>query len=442
MFDNLSDKLESALHVLKGHGQITEINVAETLKEVRRALVDADVNYKIAKEFTSIVKEKALGQNVLSALKPGQLMVKLVKDELTQLMGGEAEGVDLSGNPSVILMAGLQGSGKTTFSGKLANYLKNKKTKNPLLVACDVYRPAAIQQLQVVGEQIGVEVFSDEGNQDPVAISKAAIAHAKQNGHNVVIIDTAGRLAVDEAMMTEIANIRDAIKPQEILFVVDSMTGQDAVNTAKSFNEKLNFDGVILTKLDGDTRGGAAISIKSVVNKPIKFIGTGEKMDAIDVFYPSRMADRILGMGDVVSLVERAQEQYDEEEARKLQKKIAKNQFGFDDFLNQLHQIKKMGSMKDLMAMIPGAGKMLKDVDIDDDSFKHIEALIYSMTPEERSTPTLINANRKKRIAKGSGTSVQQINQLLKQFNQMGKMMKMMQGGGGKKMMQMMKGMK
>jgi signal recognition particle subunit SRP54 len=442
MFDNLSDKLDSALHVLKGHGQITEINVAETLKEVRRALVDADVNYKIAKEFTSVVKEKAMGQNVLSALKPGQLMVKLVKDELTQLMGGEAEGIDLSGNPSVILMAGLQGSGKTTFSGKLANYLKNKKTKNPLLVACDVYRPAAIQQLQVVGEQIGVEVFSDEGNQDPVAISKAAIAHAKKNGHNVVIIDTAGRLAVDEAMMTEISNIRDAIKPEEILFVVDSMTGQDAVNTAKSFNEKLNFDGVILTKLDGDTRGGAAISIKSVVNKPIKFIGTGEKMDAIDVFYPSRMADRILGMGDVVSLVERAQEQYDEEEARKLQKKIAKNQFGFDDFLNQLHQIKKMGSMKDLMAMIPGAGKMLKDVDIDDDSFKHIEALIYSMTPEERSTPSLINANRKKRIAKGSGTSVQQINQLLKQFNQMGKMMKMMQGGGGKKMMQMMKGMK
>ncbi len=442
MFDNLSDKLESALHVLKGHGQITEINVAETLKEVRRALVDADVNYKIAKEFTSVVKEKAMGQNVLSALKPGQLMVKLVKDELTQLMGGEAEEIDLSGNPSVILMAGLQGSGKTTFSGKLANYLKNKKTKNPLLVACDVYRPAAIQQLQVVGEQIGVEVFSDEGNQDPVAISKAAIAHAKKNGHNVVIIDTAGRLAVDEAMMTEISNIRDAIKPEEILFVVDSMTGQDAVNTAKSFNEKLNFDGVILTKLDGDTRGGAAISIKSVVNKPIKFIGTGEKMDAMDVFYPSRMADRILGMGDVVSLVERAQEQYDEEEARKLQKKIAKNQFGFDDFLNQLHQIKKMGSMKDLMAMIPGAGKMLKDVDIDDDSFKHIEALIYSMTPEERTTPNLINANRKKRIAKGSGTSVQQINQLLKQFNQMGKMMKMMQGGGGKKMMQMMKGMK
>ena len=441
MFDSLSDKLDNALHILKGHGQITEVNVAETLKEVRRALVDADVNYKIAKEFTSNVKEKALGQNVLTALKPGQMMVKLVKDELTQLMGGEAEGINLSGDPSIILMSGLQGSGKTTFSGKLANYLKSKKNKNPLLVACDVYRPAAINQLHVVGEQIGVEVYSDEGNQDPVKIAQAAIAHAKQNGHNVVIIDTAGRLAIDDAMMTEIANIRAAIKPQETLFVVDSMTGQDAVNTAKTFNERLNFDGVILTKLDGDTRGGAAISIKSVVNKPIKFIGTGEKMDAIDVFYPDRMADRILGMGDVISLVERAQEQYDEEEARKLQKKIAKNQFGFDDFLNQLHQIKKMGSMKDLMGMIPGAGKMLKDVDIDDDAFKHVEAIIYSMTPEERSTPTVINANRKKRIAKGSGTSVQQVNQLLKQFNQMGKMMKMMQGGGGKKMMQMMKGM-
>ncbi|MFD0977795.1 signal recognition particle protein [Salinimicrobium gaetbulicola] len=442
MFDSLSDKLDSALHVLKGHGQITEVNVAETLKEVRRALVDADVNYKIAKEFTNTVKEKALGQNVLTALKPGQLMVKLVKDELTQLMGGDAEGIDLSGNPSVILMSGLQGSGKTTFSGKLANYLKTKKSKNPLLVACDVYRPAAINQLHVVGEQIGVEVFSDEGNQDPVAISKAAIAHAKQNGNNVVIIDTAGRLAIDEAMMTEIANIHRAIEPNETLFVVDSMTGQDAVNTAKAFNERLNFDGVILTKLDGDTRGGAAISIKSVVDKPIKFIGTGEKMDAIDVFYPSRMADRILGMGDVVSLVERAQEQYDEEEARKLQKKIAKNEFGFDDFLNQLQQIKKMGSMKDLMGMIPGAGKMLKDVDIDDDAFKHIEAIIHSMTPEERSKPSLINASRKKRIGKGSGTSVQQVNQLLKQFNQMSKMMKMMQGGGGRKMMQMMKNMK
>ena len=442
MFDNLSDKLDNALHILKGHGQITEVNVAETLKEVRRALVDADVNYKIAKDFTSIVKEKALGQDVLTALKPGQLMVKLVKDELTELMGGEAEGINLSGNPSIILMSGLQGSGKTTFSGKLANYLKTKKTKNPLLVACDVYRPAAVNQLHVVGDQIGVEVYSDEGNQDPVKIAQDAIAHAKKNGNNVVIIDTAGRLAVDEAMMTEIANIHAAIQPQETLFVVDSMTGQDAVNTAKAFNEKLNFDGVILTKLDGDTRGGAAISIKSVVNKPIKFIGTGEKMDAIDVFYPSRMAERILGMGDVISLVERAQEQYDEEEARKLQKKIAKNQFGFDDFLNQLQQIKKMGSMKDLMGMIPGAGKMLKDVDIDDDAFKHVEAIIYSMTLEERTTPTVINANRKRRIAKGSGTSVQQVNQLLKQFNQMGKMMKMMQGGGGKKMMQMMKGMK
>lgn len=442
MFDNLSDKLDNALHILKGHGQITEVNVAETLKEVRRALVEADVNYKIAKEFTNVVKEKALGQNVLTALKPGQLMVKLVKDELTELMGGEAEGINLSGKPSVILMSGLQGSGKTTFSGKLANYLKTKKSKKPLLVACDVYRPAAINQLHVVGEQVGVEVYSEEGNQDPVKIAQAAIAHAKQHGHDVVIIDTAGRLAIDEVMMTEIANIRAAIAPQETLFVVDSMTGQDAVNTAKAFNERLNFDGVILTKLDGDTRGGAAISIKSVVNKPIKFIGTGEKMEALDVFYPSRMADRILGMGDVISLVERAQEQYDEEEARKLQKKIAKNQFGFDDFLNQLHQIKKMGSMKDLMGMIPGAGKMLKDVDIDDDAFKHVEAIIYSMTPEERSTPTVINANRKKRIAKGSGTSVQQVNQLLKQFNQMGKMMKMMQGSGGKKMMQMMKGMK
>ena len=441
MFDNLSDKLDSAFHVLKGHGQITEINVAESLKEVRRALVDADVNYKIAKEFTSTVKKKAMGQDVLKTLKPGQLMVKLVKDELTQLMGGEAEGINLSGNPSIILMSGLQGSGKTTFSGKLANFLKNKKTKKPLLVACDVYRPAAINQLHVVGEQIGVEVFSDEGNQDPVAISNAAIAYAKENGHNVVIIDTAGRLAVDEAMMTEISNIHKAIEPQETLFVVDSMTGQDAVNTAKTFNERLNFDGVILTKLDGDTRGGAAISIKSVVNKPIKFIGTGEKMDAIDIFYPSRMADRILGMGDVVSLVERAQEQYDEEEARKLQKKIAKNKFGFDDFLNQLQQIKKMGSMKDLLGMIPGAGKMLKDVDIDDDAFKGIEAIIHSMTPLERSEPKVINASRKKRIAKGSGTSVQEVNQLLKQFNQMGKMMKMMQGGGGRKMMQMMKGM-
>ncbi len=438
MFDNLSDKLDKALHILKGHGQITEVNVAETLKEVRRALVDADVNYKIAKEFTAKVKEKAIGENVLKSLKPGQLMVKLVKDELTELMGGDVAGVDLSGAPSVILMSGLQGSGKTTFSGKLANYLKSKKTKKPLLVACDVYRPAAIDQLHVVGEQINVDVYSDRGNSDPVAIAKAGIAHAKENGCNVVIIDTAGRLAVDEAMMTEIANIHKAVTPNETLFVVDSMTGQDAVNTAKAFNDVLNFDGVILTKLDGDTRGGAAISIKSVVNKPIKFIGTGEKMEAIDVFYPSRMADRILGMGDVVSLVERAQEQFDEEEARKLQKKIAKNQFGFDDFLKQIQQVKKMGNMKDLIGMIPGAGKMMKDVDIDDDAFKHIEAIIHSMTPAERTKPQIINASRKRRIGKGSGTSVQQVNQLLKQFDQMSKMMKMMQGGGGKRMMQMM----
>ncbi len=442
MFDNLSDKLDKAMHVLKGHGQITEVNVAETLKEIRRALVDADVNYKIAKDFTSTVKEKALGQDVLTALKPGQLMTKLVKDELTELMGGDAEGINLSGNPSVILMSGLQGSGKTTFSGKLANYLKNKKTKKPLLVACDVYRPAAIDQLHVVGEQIGVEVYSNKEEKDPVKISEAAIAHAKANGFNVVIIDTAGRLAVDQAMMKEIAAIHEAIKPQETLFVVDSMTGQDAVNTAKAFNDVLNFDGVILTKLDGDTRGGAALSIKTVVDKPIKFIGTGEKMEAIDVFYPSRMADRILGMGDVVSLVERAQEQFDEEEARKLQKKIAKNQFGFDDFLKQIQQIKKMGNMKDLIGMIPGAGKALKGLDIDDDAFKGIEAIIHSMTPDERTQPSIINSSRKKRISKGSGTSVQEVNQLLKQFDQMSKMMKMMQGGGGAKMMQMMKNMR
>ena len=442
MFNNLSEKLDKALHVLKGHGSITEINVAETLKEVRRALLDADVNYKIAKDFTNRVKEKAIGQNVLTTLQPGQLMVKIVKDELTTLMGGDAEGVNLSGAPSVILMSGLQGSGKTTFSGKLANYLKTKKSKTPLLVACDVYRPAAIDQLHIVGEQIGVEVYSDRENNDPVAIAKAAVAHAKSKGFNVVIVDTAGRLAVDDAMMTEIANIHKAIVPQETLFVVDSMTGQDAVNTAKAFNDILNFDGVILTKLDGDTRGGAAISIKSVVQKPIKFIGTGEKMEAIDVFYPSRMADRILGMGDVVSLVERAQEQFDEQEARKIQKKIAKNQFGFDDFLSQIQQVKNMGNMKDLMGMIPGVGKMMKDVDIDDDAFKHIEAMIHSMTPKERSNPSIINPSRKKRIGKGSGTSVQQVNQLLKQFNQMSKMMKMMQGGGGRKMMQMMKNMR
>jgi len=441
MFNNLSEKLDKALHVLKGHGSISEINVAETLKEVRRALLDADVNYKIAKEFTNRVKEKALGQNVLTTLQPGQLMVKIVKDELTTLMGGDVEGINLSATPSVILMSGLQGSGKTTFSGKLANYLKTKKSKKPMLVACDVYRPAAIDQLQIVGEQVGVEVYSDLGNNDPVAIAKAGIAEAKAKGCNVVIIDTAGRLAVDEAMMSEIANIHKAIQPQETLFVVDAMTGQDAVNTAKAFNDILNFDGVILTKLDGDTRGGAAISIKSVVNKPIKFIGTGEKMEAIDVFYPARMAERILGMGDVVSLVERAQEQFDEQEARKIQKKIAKNQFGFDDFLSQIQQVKKMGNMKDLMGMIPGAGKMMKDVDIDDDAFKYIEAIIHSMTPEERTKPTLLNASRKKRIGSGSGTTIQQVNQLMKQFDQMSKMMKMMQGGGGKKMMQMMKNM-
>lgn len=441
MFNNLSEKLDKAFHVLKGHGSITEINVAETLKEVRRALLDADVNFKIAKNFTNTVKEKAMGQDVLTTLNPSQLMVKIVKDELTELMGGDTVGINLKGSPTVILMSGLQGSGKTTFSGKLANYLKNKKTRQVLLVGADVYRPAAINQLKVVGEQIGVEVYAEEGNKNPVEIAENAVKHAQSHGKNVVIIDTAGRLAVDELMMTEISNIHNAVKPQETLFVVDSMTGQDAVNTAKAFNDVLDFDGVVLTKLDGDTRGGAALSIKSVVNKPIKFIGTGEKMEAIDVFHPDRMADRILGMGDVVSLVERAQEQYDEEEARKIQKKIAKNQFGFDDFLKQIQQIKKMGNMKDLVGMIPGAGKMMKDVDIDDDAFKGIEAIIFSMTPEERSKPAVINASRKKRIAKGSGTNIQEVNQLLKQFNQMAKMMKMMQGGGGKKMMQMMKGM-
>jgi signal recognition particle subunit SRP54 len=441
MFDNLTSKLDKALHVLKGHGRITEVNVAETMKEVRRALLDADVNYKIAKQFTNRVKEKALGQNVLTSLQPGQLMVKIVKDELTDLMGGQTAGIDLSGNPSVILMSGLQGSGKTTFSGKLANWLKTKKTKQPLLVAADVYRPAAIDQLKVVGEQIGVEVYAEPENKNPVAIAQNAIEYAKKNGKNVVIIDTAGRLAVDEEMMNEIAAIHKAVQPNETLFVVDAMTGQDAVNTAKAFNDRLNFDGVILTKLDGDARGGAALSIKSVVNKPIKFIGTGEKMSDIDVFHPDRMADRILGMGDVVSLVERAQEQFDEEEARKLQKKIAKNQFGFDDFLKQIQQIKKMGNIKDLMGMIPGMGKALKGVDIDDDAFKGIEAIIFSMTPEERRKPSIINGSRKKRIARGSGTSVQEVNQLLKQFNQMSKMMKMMQGGKGKAMMNMFKGM-
>ena len=442
MFNNLSEKLDKAFHILKGHGKITEVNVAETLKEVRRALLDADVNFKIAKDFTSRVKEKALGQDVLTSLQPGQLLVKLVKDELTELMGGDAAGINLSVNPTIILMSGLQGSGKTTFSGKLANYLKTKKSKKPLLVACDIYRPAAINQLHIVGDQVGVEVYSEPDNKNPVAISQNAIAYAKANGFNVVIVDTAGRLAVDEEMMNEIANVHKAIQPQETLFVADAMTGQDAVNTAKAFNDILNFDGVILTKLDGDTRGGAAISILSVVDKPIKFIGTGEKMDAIDIFYPSRMAERILGMGDVVSLVERAQEQYDEEEARKIQKKIAKNEFGFDDFLSQIQQIKKMGSMKDLVGMIPGAGKALKDVEIEDDAFKHIEAIIHSMTPIERTKPAVIDMKRKTRIAKGSGTKIEQVNQLMKQFEQMSKMMKMMQGPGGKNMMRMMGGMK
>jgi signal recognition particle subunit SRP54 len=442
MFNSLSNQLDKAFHVLKGHGKITEINVAETTKEIRRALLNADVNFKIAKEFTKRVKDKALGQEVLTSLKPGQLLTKIVKDELTELMGGSSDPINISKTPSVILMVGLQGSGKTTFSGKLANYLLTKKSKKPLLVACDVYRPAAIDQLHVVGEAIGVEVFSEPENKNPVSIASNAIKHAKQNGHNIIIVDTAGRLAVDTEMMDEIANIHQTIQPQETLFVVDSMTGQDAVNTAKAFNDILNFDGVVLTKLDGDTRGGAALSIKSVVDKPIKFIGTGEKMEAIDVFHPDRMADRILGMGDVISLVERAQDLYDEEEAKKLSRKIAKSQFGFDDFLTQIQQIKKMGNMKDLVGMIPGVGKAMKDVDIDDDAFKHIEALIQSMTPAERSKPKLINPSRKKRIANGSGQTIQDVNKLIKQFEQMSKMMKMMQGGGSNKLMQMMQGMR
>ena len=442
MFDNFSDKLDKALHVLKGHGKITEVNVAETLKEVRRALLDADVNFKIAKDFTKRVKEKALGANVLTSLQPSQLMVKIVKDELTQLMGGENVGINLSESPSVILIAGLQGSGKTTFSGKLALYLKTKKSKTPLLVAGDVYRPAAIEQLKVLGGQVGVPVYTEEGSKDPVSIVKNALKFAKENGNNLVIIDTAGRLAIDEEMMNEIKNVHKAVSPQETLFVVDSMTGQDAVNTAKAFNDLLDFEGVVLTKLDGDTRGGAALSIKSVVNKPIKFISTGEKMEALDIFYPERMADRILGMGDVVSLVERAQEQYDEEEARRIQKKIAKNQFDFDDFMKQIQQIKKMGNMKDLVGMIPGAGKALKDVDIDDDAFKGIEAIIQSMTPSERHDPKSINGSRKKRIAKGSGSTIQDVNRLMKQFTDMSKMMKMMQGGGMAKLSKMMGGMK
>jgi signal recognition particle subunit SRP54 len=426
MFDNLSEKLDRALKNLKGQGKITEINVAETLKEVRKALLDADVNFKVAKQFTDTVKEKAFGQNVLTSVSPGQLLVKITHDELTNLMGGQKEEIYLGGNPTIILMSGLQGSGKTTFSGKLANYLKTKKGKKPLLVACDVYRPAAIDQLHVLGEQIGVEVFSNKEEKNPIKIAEAALKQAKDNGNSVVIIDTAGRLAVDEVMMKEIAELKSSIKPNEILFVVDSMTGQDAVNTAKAFNDRLDFDGVILTKLDGDTRGGAALSIKSVVNKPIKFVGTGEKMDAIDVFYPERMADRILGMGDVVTLVERAQEQFNEEEARKLSKKIAKNQFDFNDFLNQLHQIKKMGNIKDLVGMIPGVGKAVKDADINEDAFKHIEAIIFSMTPEERNKPELINGARRQRIAKGSGQTISEVNKLLKQFEDTRKMMRMM----------------
>jgi signal recognition particle subunit SRP54 len=426
MFDSLQDKLDRAFKVLKGQGKITEINVAETMKEVRKALLDADVNYKVAKTFTDTVKEKALGQNVLTSLSPGQLLIKITHDELAVLMGGTREDIYLGGNPTIILMSGLQGSGKTTFTGKLANYLKTKKGKKPLLVAADVYRPAAIDQLHVLGEQIGVEVFSNREEKSPVRIAEAAIRQAKENGNSVVLIDTAGRLAIDEQMMNEIADLKKAVKPNEILFVVDAMTGQDAVNTAKAFNDRLDFDGVVLTKLDGDTRGGAALSIKSVVNKPIKFIGTGEKMEALDVFYPERMADRILGMGDVVTLVERAQEQFNEEEARKLNKKIANNKFDFNDFLSQLHQIKKMGNIKDLVGMIPGMGKAVKDMDIDDSAFKGIEAIISSMTPTERSKPELINGSRRQRIAKGSGQGIQEVNKLLKQFEDTRKMMRMM----------------
>ena len=442
MFDSLSSKLDKAFQVLKGHGKITEINVAETLKEVRRALLDADVNFKIAKDFTTKIKEKALGQDVLTSLNPGQLMVKIVKDELTQLMGSEAVGVNLASKPSVILMSGLQGSGKTTLTGKLALHLKTKKSRKPLLVACDVYRPAAIDQLGIVAEQVGVSIYEDREEKNPVKIALAGIAEAKKQNCDLVIVDTAGRLAVDEVLMNEISDIHKAITPDETLFVVDAMTGQDAVNTAKAFHDVLNFDGVVLTKLDGDTRGGAALSIKTVVNKPIKFIGTGEKMEALDVFYPERMADRILGMGDVVSLVERAQQQFDEEEARKINKKIAKNQFGFDDFLSQIQQVKKMGNMKDLMGMIPGMGKALKGVDIDDDAFKHIEAIIGSMTPKERAQPNLLNMSRKKRIAHGAGRDINEVNQMIKQFHQMSKMMKMMQGGKGRQMMQMMQNMR
>lgn len=439
MFESLSEKLDRAFKTLKGQGKISEINVAETLKEVRKALLDADVNFKVAKSFTDTVKEKALGQNVLTAVSPGQLMIKVTHDELALLMGGQKEEIYLGGNPTIILMSGLQGSGKTTFTGKLANFLKTKKGKKPLMVACDVYRPAAIDQLHVLGAQIGVDVFSNKEEKNPIKIVQAALQQAKENGNSVVLIDTAGRLAVDEQMMNEIAELKAVIKPNEILFVVDAMTGQDAVNTAKAFNDRLDFDGVILTKLDGDTRGGAALSIKSVVNKPIKFIGTGEKMEALDIFYPERMADRILGMGDVVSLVERAQEQFNEEEARKLSKKIAKNQFDFNDFLGQLQQIKKMGNLKDLVGMIPGAGKAMKDTEIDNDAFKGIEAIIGSMTPKERTQPEILNGSRRQRISKGSGQSIQEVNKLLKQFEDTRKMMRMM--GDKNQMAKMMKNM-
>ena len=439
MFDRFSKKLEGALQVLKGHGRITDINVAETMKEIRRALLDADVNFKTAKEFTDRVKEKALGQKVLTTLNPGQLLVKIVKDELADLMGGKATGLDLNNKPAVVLMAGLQGSGKTTFSAKLAAHLKKNQSKKVLLVACDVYRPAARDQLQVLGLQIGVEVYNQPDSDDPVGIAKAAVSYAEKNGHQVVVVDTAGRLAVDEVLMDEISAIHKSVSPSETLFVVDAMTGQDAVNTAKVFHDRLYFDGVILTKLDGDARGGAALSIKSVVDKPIKFIGTGEKLDALDVFYPDRMAERILGMGDVVSLVERAQQAFDEEEAKKIQNKVKKNSFGFDDFLSQIKQVQKMGSMKDLIGMIPGANKISPD-DIDEDAFKGIEVIIQSMTPKERSQPKLLNHSRKKRIALGSGTKVEDVNRLIKQFEQMQKMMKMVQRGGAGKLMQMMKG--
>ena len=440
MFENLSERLERSFKILKGQGKITELNVAETLKEVRRSLLDADVNYKIAKDFTNRVKEKALGMNVLTAVKPGQMMVKIVHDELAELMGGKNVEVDIKGNPAIILMSGLQGSGKTTFSGKFANLLKNKKGKKPLLVACDVYRPAAIEQLKVLGEQIQVPVYSDETTKDPVRIALDAIKQAKAKGYDVVIVDTAGRLAIDEQMMNEIAAIKEAIHPNETLFVVDAMTGQDAVNTAREFNERLDFNGVILTKLDGDTRGGAALSIRTVVDKPIKYGGTGGRLEALDAFHPERMADRILGMGDIVSLVEKAQEQFDAEEAKKLQKKISRNQFNFNDFLSQIQQIKKMGNIKDLASMIPGVGKALKDIDIDDDAFKGVEAIIYSMTAAEREDPALINGSRRKRIAEGSGTTVQDVNRLLKQFEESKKMMKMLSGGG--KLMRKMPGMR